>query len=70
MYTELPRINLTTIEQPKKSMVSMAVDVLLEKINDPNMGYSHRILTPTLVERGTCIRVDAPEKDSVCVKEQ
>ena len=70
MYTELPKINLTTIEQPKKSMASMAVDVLLEKINDPNMGYSHRILTPTLVERGTCMRVDAREKDAVCTKEQ
>lgn len=59
-YTDLPRINLTTIDQPKKTMASMAVDVLLEKISDPNAGYSHRILTPSLVERGTCMRVDAP----------
>ena len=61
MYTALPKINLTTIEQPKKTMASMAVDVLLEKISDPNAGYSHRILTPSLVERGTCMRIVAPE---------
>lgn len=59
MYSDLPRINLTTIEQPKKTMASMAVDVLLEKIGDVSAGYSHRILMPSLVERGTCRRVGA-----------
>lgn len=58
-YANLPKINLTTIEQPKKTMAGMAVDVLLEKICDPNVGYSHRILMPTLVERGTCMSLDA-----------
>ncbi|HWQ57612.1 MAG TPA: LacI family DNA-binding transcriptional regulator [Clostridia bacterium] len=62
MYTDLPKINLTTIEQPKKTMASMAVDVLLEKIGDPSAGYSHRILMPSLVERGTCRRIEAPGK--------
>lgn len=53
-YAGLPKINLTTIEQPKKAMGSLAVDMLLEKINEPNAGYAHRILPPTLVERGSC----------------
>ncbi len=62
MYSDLPKINLTTIEQPKKTMASMAVDVLLEKIGDASAGYSHRILTPSLIERGTCRRVGLQAK--------
>lgn len=58
-YADLPKINLTTIEQPKKTMASMAVDVLLEKIINPSAGYSHRILMPSLVERGTCKSIRA-----------
>jgi LacI family transcriptional regulator len=56
-YSGLPRINLTTINQPKKSMGTLAVDMLLEKINDPSVGYSHRILAPSLVERGSCRKI-------------
>ena len=56
-YSGLPRINLTTINQPKKSMGTLAVDMLLEKISDPAVGYSHRILAPSLVERGSCRRI-------------
>lgn len=50
----LPRINLTTIEQPKKMLASVAVDSLLDKIQNELEGYSHRILTTTLVERSSC----------------
>ena len=53
-YAGLPKINLTTIDQPKKTMGFLAVDMLLEKITDPCVGYSHRILAPVLVERGSC----------------
>ncbi|MBO4367531.1 MAG: substrate-binding domain-containing protein, partial [Clostridia bacterium] len=50
----LPRIGLTTVEQPKKLLASMAVDSLLDKIANDQAGYTHRILTPSLVERTTC----------------
>lgn len=50
----LPRINLTTVEQPKKMLASVAVDSLLDKIQNELSGYTHRILTPTLVERSSC----------------
>lgn len=50
----LPRINLTTIEQPKKMLASVAVDSLLDKIQNELSGYTHRILTPTLIERSSC----------------
>lgn len=51
----LPRINLTTIEQPKKMLASVAVDSLLDKIQNELSGYAHRILTPTLIERSSCL---------------
>lgn len=54
LYSGLPKINLTTIEQPKKTMAATAVDILIDKISDPSSGYSHRILTPSLVKRGSC----------------
>ena len=51
----LPRINLTTVEQPKKLLASMAVDSLLDKIQNELSGYTHRILTPALIERSSCL---------------
>ena len=52
--SSLPRIELTTIEQPMKMLASVAVDTLLDKIQNDQAGYSHRILSPTLVERSSC----------------
>lgn len=59
LYAGLPTINLTTIEQPKKTMATMVVDMLIDKIQDPSKGYSHSILMPSLVERGSCKRLEA-----------
>ncbi len=53
----LPRIELTTIEQPKKMLASVAVDTLLDKIQNDPTGYSHRILSPTLIERASCAAI-------------
>jgi DNA-binding LacI/PurR family transcriptional regulator len=50
----LPRINLTTIEQPFAAIASAAVDALIHTIEDPAVGYSHMVFSPTLVKRGTC----------------
>lgn len=50
----LPRIELTTIEQPMKMLASVAVHTLLEKVQNELAGYTHRILTPTLIERSSC----------------
>ncbi len=35
-------------------LASVAVDSLLEKVENELAGYSHRILTPTLIERSSC----------------
>lgn len=52
--TALSRIDLTTIDQPKKAMAVQAVDMLRDKIEHGTQGYVHQILLPTLIQRGTC----------------
>ena len=52
--TALPRIDLTTIEQPMRAMAVQAVEMLLDKIERGTQGYVHQIMTPSLVKRGTC----------------
>ena len=56
--TSLPRIDLTTIEQPKRDMAVQAVDMLRDKIEHGTQGYVHQILLPSLVQRGSCRRVN------------
>ena len=52
--TSLPRLELTTIEQPKRDMAVQAVDMLRDKIENGTQGYVHQILMPTLIKRSTC----------------
>lgn len=56
--TGLPRIDLTTIEQPKRDMAIQAVDMLRDKIENGTQGYVHQILLPSLIKRGTCQELD------------
>lgn len=56
--TGLPRIDLTTIEQPKRDMAIQAVDMLRDKIENGTQGYVHQILLPSLIKRGTCQDLD------------
>lgn len=56
--TSLPRIELTTVEQPKREMAIQALDMLLDKIENGTEGYVHQILLPRLVERSSCRRID------------
>ncbi len=60
-YSELPRIHLTTIEQPKKMLASVAVESILDQVENDFSGYTHHILNPTLVERESCAPVTIPE---------
>ena len=56
--TGMPRIELTTIEQPKRDMAVQAVDMLRDKIENGTQGYVHQILLPTLIKRSTCRALD------------
>lgn len=53
-YAALPKIKLSTIEQPKQAIATVAVDMLLEKAASDYEAYSHRILMPTLIRRSSC----------------
>lgn len=50
----LSRIDLTTVDQPKRAMAVQAVDMLRDKIEHGTQGYVHQILMPALIKRGTC----------------
>ena len=52
-----PRIDLTTIEQPKKMLASIAVDTVLDMIQNEHSGYTHRVLAPALIERSSCAAI-------------
>lgn len=56
-YAELPKIKLTTIEQPKAAMANIAMEMLIGKIQNDYEAYSHRILAPTLIKRSSCMPV-------------
>lgn len=62
-YTELPKINLSTVEQPKQAMASVALEILIQKLQSDYEAYSHRILRPTLIKRGSCLPHADYEKD-------
>lgn len=60
-YSRLPRINLTTVRQPTDIMSKVAVNMLLEKIRTPSIGYTHQVLEPQLILRSTCAPIPADE---------
>ncbi len=50
----VPRVSLTTIDQPKQMIADLAVQTLLEHIGDPEKEAQSKLLIPTLVKRETC----------------
>ena len=56
--TSLPQIDLTTVAQPKEEMAVSAINMLLEKIENNNAGYTHKIIRPKLIERSSCRKID------------
>lgn len=53
-FAALPPIDLTTVDQPKERMAKAAVDMLLERIKNPDLPHTHEILPPSLVLRSSC----------------
>jgi LacI family transcriptional regulator len=60
VFSALPKINLTTIEQPKQAIAATAVTMLLERMKFPNTEHKKRVLIPSLVIRDSCRRIDLP----------
>ena len=57
-FSNLPRISLTTIDHSLGSLANAAIDLMMNKINNGDVSYEHRILMPTLVERTSCRMID------------
>ncbi len=53
-FSNLPKIKLTTIEQPKQAMAAEAVTMLMEKIQYPAMTHMHKSIAPSLIIRESC----------------
>ena len=54
-FASLPPINLTTINQPKQELATSAMDLLIQHINGTESGYSSKLVSPSLVIRGSCL---------------
>ncbi len=53
-FSALPQIDLTTINQPTQQMAISGVDMLLERIKDPEAERTKLILPPSLIVRKSC----------------
>lgn len=55
IYSSLPKITLSTIDQRKQLLAESAVNLLAELINQPGReDYTHRMIRPALVARDSC----------------
>lgn len=58
IYSSLPKITLSTIDQRKQMLAEAAVSLLLDVIENPARDeYTRRLIKPALVERQSCKRV-------------
>ena len=54
-YASLPKIRLSTLAQPTDALAENAVRLLLDLVDsDGPESYTHRLISPRLVERSTC----------------
>lgn len=54
VYTSLPKITLTTIDQRMKTLAEAAINLLIEIIDSPQQDeYTHRLIRPALIIRNS-----------------
>ena len=53
-FAGLPQIDLTTVNQPTQQLAISAVDMLLDRIKNPDSEHRNLILPPSLVVRKSC----------------
>ena len=56
-FTSLPRIGISTVEQPKDEMAKAAIDILIDNIEGGSESQASRSIAPRLVERTSCRRI-------------
>lgn len=60
-FADLPKIELTTVEQPKAEMAAMAVNALVRRIRGGSEEPLKQSLSPRLVVRKSCIERKKPK---------
>ena len=61
-FAALPQINLTSVDQPKEQMAVSAVDLLIDRIQHPDLPISRLILPTELVKRESCRLINSTNK--------
>ena len=56
-FTALPRIGISTVEQPKIEMAQAAIGILIDSIEGRSNGLMARSICPRLIERTSCRRI-------------
>ena len=56
-YADLPKIELSTIEQPKEAMAARAVDELISRIRGKTGDPLQLVLPPKLIKRKSCVQI-------------
>ena len=54
LFSALPPIDLTTVNQPKQELALSAVDMLLNRIKKPDAPHTKILLSPSIIERSSC----------------
>lgn len=56
-YASLPKIQLTTMAQPREALSEFAVNTLIKLIHEDRARLYSEILEPKLIQRETCVRL-------------
>lgn len=62
MYTDIPEISLTTLDQPKEKIGSTAADILIQRISGNVPDKNQIVIKPELIIRGSTCKTPKQEK--------
>ena len=57
-FASLPTIDLTTINQPKQELATLAMDMLVSHIDGTEPDFTSKLVSPSLVVRGSCLNLN------------
>ena len=57
-FASLPTIDLTTINQPKQELATLAMDMLVSHIDGTEPDFTCKLVSPSLVVRGSCLKLN------------
>lgn len=54
-FASLPKIQLTTLAQPKEELCALAVETLMKLIGERERNIYSEVIQPVLIRRETCV---------------